>query len=215
MDYDDRIDEFLQGKMSEEEQKLFMGDMDTDTELRERAETTAVLAYLLIEQERQRDAQTVDRVLQRKQEQDRRHHTQRRRLTWLSIAAGILILLGITQIYTLRMADRLFEAYYQSPPKVVMRGGDEQANKSMVELFNSIGTDTQLSSVVAELEKARTQVDSDVVAHAYRYEIDWYLALAYTKNHQLLKARRLLQSIANDPQQPYRDKAQQMLEGEE
>ena len=83
--------------------------------------------------------------------------------------------------------------------------GDSRGNDSDVEiklsvLFNQVGTEKEIiSPVIEKLQKIHDSIDSEYEYSLYADAITRYLAaLAYLKDHNLDKARKLLKPLADN-----------------
>ena len=122
----------------------------------------------------------------------------------LSIAAMFILIFGITLFWN-RQSDSeiLFNEYYQ--PYVVQgeRGGDDDAIKEeLANLYNKVGTEDDVTPIITRLQTIYDNILSNNVDYAeyiyYEKDIVKYLALAYIKNDDLDKAKRLLKPYAED-----------------
>ena len=122
----------------------------------------------------------------------------------LSIAAMFILIFGATLLWN-RQSDSeiLFNEYYQ--PYVVQgeRGGDDDAIKEeLANLYNKMGTEDDVTPIITRLQTIYDNILSNNVDYAgyiyYEKDIVKYLALAYIKNDDFDKAKRLLKPYAED-----------------
>ena len=198
-DNSERIDKFLRGLMTPEENNAFMSDFNNDRVLREETQITALMIKELEESQAQKDAEIIEEVLAVKRA---RIITIARRT--LSIAAMIILIFGVTTLWNRQSdTDALFEQYYVSPEVSSPRGGDEDAVKQeLTNLFIQVGTEKDITPVINRLQTIHDNIVADNEEYdEYKYSqntIDWYLALAYIKNENLDKAKELLKPLADD-----------------
>ena len=198
-DNSERIDKFLRGLMTPEENNAFMSDFNNDRVLREETQITALMIKELEESQAQKDAEIIEEVLAVKRA---RIITIARRT--LSIAAMIILIFGVTTLWNRQSdTDALFEQYYVSPEASSPRGGDEDTVKQeLTNLYIKIGTGEDIIPIINRLQTIHDNIVADNEDYdEYKYSqntIDWYLALAYLKDHNLDKAKELLKPLADN-----------------
>ncbi len=205
----ERIERFLRGKMSEQEENAFKQELRNDAHLRNEAEVMA----RAIREMKQRQTQAGKDIINDVQdhvvaaasvaEPEPRHKW----LQWTSIAALFIVALGIGQhFYGTSRTNALFNQYYEQPQFTATRGGMAQPGGQTVEselsaLFSRVSTTPKgndLLLVIFELEQAQKQAGHDYGYYDYKYDIDWYLALAYVKSDKLGTAREHLLNIIRE-----------------
>ena len=200
-DNSERIDKFLRGLMTPEENDAFMSDFNSDKVLREETQITALMIKELEESQAQKDAEIIEEVLASKKKKAKIITIVRRTL---SIAAMIILIFGVTTLWNRQSdTDALFKQYYVSPEVSSPRGGDEGAVKQeLTNLFIQVGTEKDITPVINRLQTIHDNIVADNEEYdEYKYSqntIDWYLALAYIKNENLDKAKELLKPLADN-----------------
>ena len=200
-DNSERIDKFLRGLMTPEENDAFMSDFNSDKVLREETQITALMIKELEESQAQKDAEIIEEVLASKKKKAKIITIVRRTL---SIAAMIILIFGVTTLWNRQSdTDALFKQYYVSPEASSPRGGDEDTVKQeLTNLFIQVGTEKDITPVINRLQTIHDNIVADNEEYdEYKYSqntIDWYLALAYIKNENLDKAKELLKSLADN-----------------
>lgn len=200
-DNSERIDKFLRGLMTPEENDAFMSDFNSDKVLREETQITALMIKELEESQAQKDAEIIDEVLASKKKKAKIITIVRRTL---SIAAMIILIIGVTTLWNRQSdTDTLFEQYYVSPDTYSPRGEDEDAVKQeLTNLFIKIRTEKDITPIINRLQTIHDSIVADNEEYdEYKYSqntIDWYLALAYIKVENLEKAKELLKPLADD-----------------
>lgn len=200
-DNSERIDKFLRGLMTPEENDAFMSDFNSDKVLREETQITALMIKELEESQAQKDAEIIEEVLASKKKKAKIITIVRRTL---SIAAMIILIIGVTTLWNRQSdTDTLFKQYYVSPEVSSPRGGDEDTVKQeLTNLFIQVGTEKDITPVINRLQTIHDNIVADNEEYdEYKYSqntIDWYLALAYIKNENLDKAKELLKPLADD-----------------
>lgn len=202
-DNSERIERFLREQMSPEENDAFLNDLKNDKDLREEAQMMALMIKEMKEEQiKQSEKLTEDVFAEEKQAKKARIISMVR---WpLSIAAMFILIFGATLLWN-RQSDSeiLFNEYYQ--PYVVQgeRGGDDDAIKEeLANLYNKVGTEDDVTPIITRLQTIYDNILSNNVDYAeyiyYEKDIVKYLALAYIKNNDLDKAKRLLKPYAED-----------------
>ena len=200
-DNSERIDKFLRGLMTPEENDAFMSDFNSDKVLREETQITALMIKELEESQAQKDAEIIEEVLASKKKKAKIITIVRRTL---SIAAMIILIFGVTTLWNRQSdTDALFKQYYVSPEVSSPRGGDEDTVKQeLTNLFIQVGTEKDITPVINRLQTIHDSIVADNEEYdEYKYSqntIDWYLALAYIKVENLEKAKELLKPLADD-----------------
>ena len=202
-DNSERIERFLREQMSPEENDAFLNDLKNDKDLREEAQMMALMIKEMKEEQiKQSGKLTEDVLAEEKQAKTAKIISMVR---WpLSIAAMFILIFGATLLWN-RQSDSeiLFNEYYQ--PYVVQgeRGGDDDAIKEeLANLYNKVGTEDDVTPIITRLQTIYDNILSNNVDYAeyiyYEKDIVKYLALAYIKNNDLDKAKRLLKPYAED-----------------
>jgi len=198
-DNSERIDKFLREQMTPEESEAFLNDLRTDKELRDETQAMAMLIKEMKEEQARQDAEIVEEVLANK-----RKAQIIRMMKWIgSIAAMFILVLGGIHIYEVNRMNHLFNEYYSAYDMSSARGGDDEAIKAeLTTLYNKVGAEEDLEPIITRLQTIYDRIQAGDEEYAgYRYyesDIAWYLALAYVKDHNLEKARELLQPLAAD-----------------
>jgi len=184
------IEKFLQGKMTPEEEKIFKSQLSSDSELRKEAEATALLIKKMKEDNNLKDKEIMEEVNGKKK------LSHKRLYVIASIAASIILILGVTHFYGVNKTQRLFKENYTTFSIDATRGGNGQAEVELCELFGRVESEKKMTEVIYRLEHIYNQVNTDYVYGMYANDIAWYLALAYLKDNRLIEARKLLLDIA-------------------
>lgn len=197
----ERIERYLRKQMTPEENESFLNDLRNDKELREEAQMMALLIKGMKEEQAKQDEAIKQEILTFKGNSTAKTI---RLVKWIgSIAAMFILLFGANQWYTSYKIDSVYDAYYTPYDASSARGGDDEAVKQeLVELYNKVGTDKDISPVISRLQTIYDNVQSRNEAYLdyrdYSREIAWYLALAYIKDHNLDRAKELLKPLAEE-----------------
>jgi len=196
-DNSERIDRFLREQMSPEENEAFLNDLRNDKDLREEAQMMALMIKEMKEgQARQSEKLTEDVWAEEKKVKKAKTISMVR---WpLSIAAMFILIFGATLLWNRQSdTDALFTEYYSSYTlQGESRGGDSEVEKELAVLFNQVGTEEDISTVIDKLQKIYDSVESEYEYSLYVDDIAWYLALAYLKDDKPEKAKELLKPLA-------------------
>ena len=203
---DERIESFLRGTMTEEEEANFKQEIKADPELRSHVMATVSL----IKGIREKDAAEEKAIIQNNTKD------RARTLLWwaCSIAAVFAIFFGYQKDKRFNELSDMISPYYTEYSMSDYTRGDVDSITvaHLYTLFNNIKEQRNVSSIIAELEPIYANIDSDFTYSAYANDIAINLALAYIKNDQTNKAAIVLKKLAEDnPDTPIAIKANELL----
>lgn len=203
---DDRIDAFIRGMMTEEEEAAFKQEIQADPDLR--AHVLATVS--LIKGIRTQNAEKERTLIQPQQ------NNKVRTLVWwaTSIAAVFAIFFGYSKDKRYNELSALVSPYYTEYSIDDYARGDIDSTKvaNLYTLFNNIQKQRHVSSIIAKLEPIYTSLDHDFTYSAYANDIALNLALAYIKDDQADKAIPILEKLEKDnPDTPISAQAQEIL----
>ena len=186
--------------MTPEENNNFLNDLKNDAQLRKEAQMTALMIQELQERQAKEDSEIIEDILKSK----KKAKTIRMVRWTLSIAAMFILLFGATTLWNRPSnTEVLFNEYYT--PFVYQpdrSGGDETIKKELAELYNKVGTEKDITPIIARLQTIYDGIQSNSDDYAdYIYEeknIARYLALAYIKDNNLDKAKEILQPLVDN-----------------
>ena len=199
---DDRIDAFVRGMMTEEEEAAFKQEIKADPELRNHVMASVSLIKGIREQNAKKE-----RIIIQNNTKDRI-----RTLTWwaTSIAAVFAILIGYTTDKRhLELSNIVTPYYTQYDTNELSRGETDSAIVyNLYTLFN----EKDAYKIIKELEPIYPTLDNNETYYYYANDIAWNLALAYVKNDQINKAIPILEKLEKDnPDTPIAIKAHDLL----
>ena len=202
---DERIDSFIRGAMTEEEEAAFKQEIKADPELRNHVLSTISLIKGLREQESEKEKDLfTPKVTDR----------TRTLLKWAcSIAAVFAIFFAYQKDRRYNELSNIVSPYYSEySMDDISRGNTDSATAAhLYTLFNNIKKQRNVSSIIAELEPIYNSLDSDFTYNAYANDIAWNLALAYVKDDQIDKAIIVLDKLEkNNPDTPIAAKANKL-----
>lgn len=202
---DERIDSFIRGKMTEEEEAAFKEEIKADPELRAQVLATVSLIKGIRTQEAEKE-----KVLIQKNTKNR----ARSIMLWAcSIAALFVIFFGVKNELRYRELSAIVSPYYSEYNlNDISRGDvDSVAVAHLYTLFNNIKEQRNVSDIIEELEPIYASLESDFTYSAYANDIALNLALAYIKDNQIDKAIPVLEKLESDnPDMPIAIKASEL-----
>ena len=203
---DDRIDAFVRGMMTEEEESTFKQEIKANPELR--AQVLATLS--LIKGIRTQEAGK-ERVLIQSNAKDK----VRTLLWWAtSIAAVFAIFFGYSKDKRYNELSDIVSPYYSEYSMSDYSRGDVDSITvtHLYTLFNNIKEQRNMSKIIEELEPIYANLESDVTYSFYANDVAMNLALAYIKDDQVDKAIPVLDKLVKDnPGTPIAAKANEIL----
>ena len=210
-DNSERIERFLREQMTPEENEAFLNDLRNDMDLREEAQMTALMIKEMKEEQAKKSEKLREDVLAEEKQSKKAKKVSMVRWS-LSIAAMFILIFGATLLWNRQSdTDKLFNEYYSSYTidHGPIKGGDSSnVEEELAVLFNQVGTEKDVSIVIAKLQKIYDSIDSEYEYSQYDDYIAWYLALAYIKDNKPEKAKEFLKPLAEKEF----DKANELLD---
>ena len=204
---DNRIDAFIRGLMTEEEELAFKQEIQADPELRAQVMATISMIRGIREQ-----GSAHDKAIISKYDNSR----VRSVLAWAcSIAAVIAIFFGYSKDKRFDELSGIVSPYYSEySMSEYSRGDVDSATVAhLYTLFNNVKEQRSMGKIIEELEPIYANLDSDFTYSVYANDIAWNLALAYIKNDQTYKAINILKKLeADNPDTPIAVKANELKE---
>ena len=219
---DERIERFLRGQMSPEEEAQLHEDLKNDPDLREHARAVSSLIKGIrfkefiseysvrrsIEEQGKEPSKMYGCELIDDEEDTITHKAKpsnlRRLIIWTSsIAAALMLVVGVS-VYIEKMrydqTDEMLSPYYTHYDIASLSRGetDSIAIAHLYTLFNRIPYEKDMSDIIAELEPIYASLDDDFTYYPYANDIAWNLALAYVKAGEKEKAKTLLDKLKDD-----------------
>jgi len=203
---DDRIDAFIRGMMTAEEETAFKKEIQADPGLRAQVLATVSLIKGIRNQESAKEKALI-------QTSDK---NRARTLLWwaCSIAAVFAIFFGYQKDKRFNELSDMVSPYYTEYNMSEYTRGDVDSATvaNLYTLFNNIQEQRNMSSFIKKLEPIYAVIDSDIAYNSYANDIAWNLAIAYVKNDQVDKAIPILEKLEKDnPDTPIADKAKEFL----
>ena len=190
---EERIERYLHGEMTQEEEALFEEDLAKDDALRRQAEAMARIVKGMEVVGKERDRVLVEKI----KASSSRKHTP---IWWISMAASLVILITIGyHIYDYYRTTNLGRQYAQVfPVETIIRGEeDEEVINTLTTLFNNVANGDDLENTITQLDSLWSLSQSDIYNGYTTYEpyIGWNLAIAYLRNNDKNKAKLVLEQM--------------------
>ncbi len=204
---DERIEAFLRGEMSAEEETAFKQEIRQNPELRSRAKAMTSLIKGLQDKNSAKEATII---------KESSTKSRVRPILWwaCSVAAVFAIFFGIYKDRRYRILDSTVSPYYtEYEMRDITRGDVDTATIAhLYGLFTQIQENTNVSGIIKELEPIYNSLDEEFTYTAYANDIAWNLALAYVKDDQIDKAISILEKLkADNPDTPIYNKADELI----
>lgn len=191
---EERINRYLHGEMSSEEESVFEADLQKDNALKQQAESMARIVKGMEVVGKEHDKQLLEKM---KASSGKKTSS----LRWISIAASIALVFTVSYFaYDYSATTRLGKEYaYAFPVSEVIRGEeDEDVANTLTLLFDNVANGKDLDNTIKQLEELWALTQSDTYNGYTTYEpyIGWNLAVAYLRNHDKREAKNLLEEMA-------------------
>ena len=189
---EERINRYLQGEMTQEEEVLFEEDLAKDDTLRRQAEAMARIIKGMEVVGKEHDKEYIQKM-----------KASRKRLTpvwWMSIAAGLAILLTVGyHFYDRSQTIALGQQYAQVfPMETIIRGEeDEDVANNLTALYNNVTNGEDLENTITQLDSLWALSQSEIYNGYTPYEpyIGWNLAIAHLRNNDKKEAKGVLKQM--------------------
>lgn len=205
---DERIDAFIRGAMTEEEEATFKQEIQASPELRNQVLATLSLIKGIRSQESEKERELINKSTGTK-------NRTRTIILWAcSIVAMFVVIFGVRNELRYRELSAIVSPYYSVYSMDDYSRGDVDSVTiaHLYTLFNNIQTQRNVSDIIEELEPIYATLDTDFTYSAYANDIALNLALAYIKDDQIDKAITILQKLkADNPDTPIYNKADELM----
>lgn len=206
---DERIESFLRGTMSADEEKAFKQEIKSNPELRNRAMELTALAKGIHTHESNKENILISSITAHKEKRKSSF------LWWVCSAAAVcVIFFSVFKAQRYRTLEETISPYYtQYDISNISRGDTDSVTAThLYSLFEQIQTQQNVTNVIKDLELIYASLDSDYTYHPYTNDIAWNLALAYVKDDQIDKAIPVLEKLKEEnPDTPIYLKADELL----
>lgn len=190
---EERINRYLHGEMTPEEESVFESDLQKDDTLKRQAES---MARIVKEMKVLGDEHDKHMVEQMKASSEKKTTPVR----WISIAASFALILTVGyHIYDYSTTTGLGREYASTfPASSIIRGEEkEDVSETLTALFDNVVNGEDLDNTIEQLEKLWTLSQSDTYNGYTTYEpyIGWNLAIAHLRNNDKKEAKIVLDRI--------------------
>ena len=197
---EERIECFLRGAMTSEEERRFLEELDKNSELRE----NALVRARLIKGMKQVDADVVQafRNVDIKDVETivKRSSRKKSSIHWYAIAASFVAVLFVGyQSYDYYKITSLGKEYaMEFPINSIVRGtSDSNVEQELAMLFEDIIDADNLDNTTTRLAYLWEMANQDTYNEYTDYApyIGWYLAVGYLKDYEKEKAKDILEDV--------------------
>lgn len=205
--FDIRLELFLKNKMTEEEGKAFLSELQSNPDLRQRAQTMAAAIKNMKElryEHGQRVASQIDSLSERKFRKEAKLPHKARIISLhafvkISVAACFIgiISFGTYRYYIYNETVALGDSYYASiPTELVVRDADDVSSQ-LILLFNNVKNGNDLDNTILNLQEKFSQAISEDYNDYTNYinDIGWNLAIAHLKDGERDDAVKTLELL--------------------
>ena len=209
---DERITKYLQGKMSKEEEKVFLKELEADADFKKRAIAIAHLAKGMSNVGKATDKEVADAFRVADYDSVKRiaegatqygiaaneDHPMRKWITRLSIAACLIgvVFAGIKYndyVQTTSLGKQYASAWEENQ----FRSGDDSVQKELFQLNENVVNGNALDASIERLHLlwnlSKMNIPNDY--SDFKREIGWDLATAYLKDNNKANALQVLKEL--------------------
>jgi len=192
---EERIERYLHGEMTPEEESIFEEDLANDDTLRRQAEAMARIVKGMETVGDEQDKLMVEKM-------KAANGKKLAPVWWMSFAASLVIIFTVGyHFYDRSQTIALGQQYayvFSTETESLIRGEEDEdvANKLNV-LFDNAANGKDLKNTISQLEELWALAQSDTYNDYTTYEpyIGWNLAIAYLRNNDKKEARKILELI--------------------
>lgn len=192
---EERIERYLHGEMTPEEEAIFEGDLANDDTLRRQAEAMARIVKGMETVGNEQDRLMVEKM-------KAANGKKLAPVWWMSIAASLVIIFTVSyHFYDRSQTIALGQQYayvFSTETESLIRGEEDEdvANKLNV-LFDNAANGKDLKNTISQLEELWALAQSDTYNDYTTYEpyIGWNLAIAYLLNNDKKEAKCVLETL--------------------
>ena len=195
---DERIERYLHGEMTPEEEAIFEEDLANDDTLRRQAEAMARIVKGMEAVGGEQDRLMIEKM----------KAANGKRLApvwWMSIAASLVIIFTVGyHFYDRSQTTGLGQQYayvFSTETESLIRGEeDEDVANKLNELFDNAANGKDLDNTIKQLDELWALSKSDTYNGYTTYEpfIGWNLAIAHLRNNDKKEARSVFKQMQQD-----------------
>ena len=232
-DFDEKVETFLKGLMSKEEEKSFFAQLNSNSELKDRAKVMALAIermqkegyekdQAIVDKIKSTDMDTLKKIAYPKKPKVVRMIPIRR---YFAIAASILLLAGFFGVYqydtyqTKATYGDFAEYTSTLNSSLTARSQETLSDSIVIQELNSLFTLVQKGDSIdyainqLSIYSNYQEIEDNEVYKDNSAYIDWNLAMAYLQKGEKKDAKRVLGKLISEHKgQPIADKAQNVLD---
>lgn len=202
MEQDERIERFMRNQMTQEEEKAFLDDINSDPELKERAFATVLMARGM-KRRRKEEQQAFVAMLNDSIAQNANKAKAATFRRYAAVAASLLILLGGGGYagfaeYGYRQRDAIVAANISLGQTGMGRGEDGSMQSRLDSIADIVKSERDMTGAIAVLQDLYDRRQTDIDCAQNSATISWYLAMAYIKDNKKDKAVNLLVALKKE-----------------
>ena len=231
-DFDEKVEAFLKGLMSKEEEKLFLAQLNSNSEFKDRAKVMALAIERMQKEGYEKDQAIVDKIKSTDMDTLRKIAYPNAKVVrmipirrYLAIAASILLLVGFFGVYqydtyqTKAIYGDFAEYTSTLNSSLTARSPETLSDSIVIQELNSLFTLVQKGDSIdyainqLSIYSNYQEIENNEVYKDHSAYIDWNLAMAYLQKGEKKDAKRVLGKLISEHKgQPIADKAQNVLD---
>ena len=206
-DFDIRLELFLKNKMTEEEGKAFLSELQSDPELRVRAQTMAAAIKNMKELKYEYGQRVASKIECLSEREYRKIAKLPQKASIISLHSFVrmgiaacfvgIISFGAYRYYLYNETIALGNSYYSEVPTELVVRGTDNVSQQLSHLFTNVKNNKDLDNTILDLEDKFSLAISDEFNEYINYmnDIGWNLAIAYLKDGDREKAVKTLELL--------------------
>ena len=206
-DFDIRLELFLKNKMTEEEGKAFLSELQSDPELRVRAQTMAAAIKNMKELKYEYGQRVASKIECLSEREYRKIAKLPQKASIISLHSFVrmgiaacfvgIISFGAYRYYLYNETIALGNSYYSEVPTELVVRGTDNVSQQLSQLFTNVKNNKDLDNTILDLEDKFSLAISDEFNEYINYmnDIGWNLAIAYLKDGDREKAVKTLELL--------------------
>ena len=206
-DFDMRLELFLKNKMTEEEGKAFLSELQSDPELRVRAQTMAAAIKNMKELKYEYGQRVASKIECLSEREYRKIAKLPQKASIISLHSFVrmgiaacfvgIISFGAYRYYLYNETIALGNSYYSEVPTELVVRGTDNVSQQLSQLFTNVKNNKDLDNTILDLEDKFSLAISDEFNEYINYmnDIGWNLAIAYLKDGDREKAVKTLELL--------------------
>ncbi len=219
--FDDRVNLYLKSQMSKKEEQEFLKELAASPELLLRAKAIAFAVSQMKGHGKEHDEKIIEAIKKIPMKDLKKLIpklvTQHKVLRWcIGVAASFLILFGGFHLYDINHTKGLGNSYgnvFNSQQMLSRSVSDTIVTSKLATMFSYVQKGDSLSVAIDFLSKAYEADGKYSIYKDYNDCISWNLAIAYLKDGNKKKAKKILERIPLEyPDTPLATKAKELLE---